>query len=75
MTLGIKLDGAGQISVNGKAVADLQALESLLSAESVKDPQPDVTLQSESPKDYEAVGKVIYLVHRVGFKDGKFSVK
>jgi biopolymer transport protein ExbD len=74
MTLNIKLDGAGQISLDDRPVADLQELESLLSALAMKEPQPDVSLHAESPKDYEAIGKVIYMVHRVGFKDGKFSV-
>jgi biopolymer transport protein ExbD len=74
MTLAVKLDGAGQISLDGKPAADLQELESWLAAALLHDPQTAVRLHTGGSNNYDVIGKVIYLVHRLGIMEGSFSV-
>lgn len=73
MSLKVRVDSAGKTFLDDKPVANLQELQSLLAAEAVKDPQPQVSLQADDPKNYKAIGRVIYMVFRVGFKEENFS--
>ena len=67
MTLTITLDLSGQLSINEMPIGDFQALESYLALHATRTPQPELTFQPDRPDNYGAIGKMIYMIRRLGF--------
>ena len=62
----IAINTEGNVFWNGKLIPNTAALLSLVEAEAVKKPQPEIHIRADKDTRYEAVGRTIFTVQRGG---------
>jgi len=62
----ISVDANGKIFLYDSAIKNTDDLQSRLKTFAAKEPQPEVQIRGDGRADFEAVGRVMYAVQRVG---------
>jgi biopolymer transport protein ExbD len=70
----ILLHADGRVQVDNEHANGPDELKDILLRLANRDPQPELRLHADNPRDYGRIGTIIYAVHRAGFADGKLTI-